>query len=105
MRGRFGRDTRLNWSDWFPLNDVCLDGFDSHRSEFFFVDVGGGRGHECEKVLAKYPGLKGRFVLQDLANVVDDTEGLDPRIEKMAHDFTKPQPIKGTHLPDTHRMA
>lgn len=95
MQGLFGTPMRLGWTDWFPAKEAVLDGFDESRSEYAFVDVGGGRGHEGEAVLKKYPGVKGRFVVEDLPFVINDIENLNPRIERLAHDFTQPQPVKG----------
>ena len=94
MQGRFGT-THIHWANWFPLKEVCIDGFSSGKGEHCFVDVGGGKGHEGELVLKKYPEVRGKFVLEDMPVVIDDITELNPRIEKVAHDFTKPQPIKG----------
>lgn len=103
MQGLFGTPQRLGWADWFPLKDVCLKGFDASQSEYVFVDVGGGKGHESELVLKKYPETKGKLVVQDLPFVIDDISELDYRVERMKHDFTQAQPILGIqslqHLP------
>lgn len=62
------------------------------------VDIGGGYGHAIQQIEAEYPHLKGRFVLQDLPKTIDK---IDPAhaakagYEPMAHDFFKPQPVKG----------
>lgn len=95
MQGLFGTPMRLGWADWFPVKEVCLDGFDPSKGEYCFVDVGGGKGHEGELVLKKYPETKGKFVVEDLPFVINDVTELDERIERFPHDFTKPQPIKG----------
>lgn len=61
------------------------------------VDVGGGRGHILRQIKQSAPELKGRFILQDQACVLEDN-GKDIQtdgIEAMAHDFFKPQPVKG----------
>ena len=98
MQGLFGTPMRLGRTDWFPVKEVCLDGFDARKGEYCFVDVGAGKGHEAELVMTKFPDTKGKFVIQDLGFVIDDVTSLDERIERMAHDFTKPQPIKGNLL-------
>lgn len=97
MQGLFGTPSRLGWTDWFLVQEICLNGFNSAKGEYCFVDVGGGKGHEAELVLKKYPDSKGKFVVEDLPFVINDITDLDPRIERLPHDFTKEQPIKGTY--------
>jgi hypothetical protein len=41
-----------------------------------------------------HANIKGKLILQDQPEVVSMAE-LSPEIEKMAHDFNMPQPIKG----------
>lgn len=57
-----------------------------------FVDVGGGAGHKCMELKARYPALPGKVILQDrpetLAHAI-------PTVESMVHDFFTEQPIKG----------
>ncbi|KAK4552267.1 hypothetical protein LTR86_010437 [Recurvomyces mirabilis] len=98
MQGLFGTPMRLGWLDWFPIQEICLAGFDRGKSEYCFVDVGGGKGHEGEAVLKKFPGVQGKFVVQDLPFVIKDIAYLDSRVERMAHDFTTPQPVKGARV-------
>jgi hypothetical protein len=93
--GLFGTPHRMGWIDWYPVKEQVLDGFDPSKGEYCFVDVGGGKGHECKNLLDRYPDLQGKLVTQDLPFVIDDIYDLDPRIEKMPHDFTTPQSIKG----------
>ncbi|KAL3444472.1 S-adenosyl-L-methionine-dependent methyltransferase [Aspergillus insuetus] len=60
----------------------------------FFVDVGGGYGHQCIEVRNRFPNLEGQLVLQDLPEVFDglaDISGV--KIE--ACDFFQPQTVKG----------
>lgn len=96
MQGLFGTPKRLGWTDgWFPIQERILDGFDPKQGEYCFVDVGGGKGHECELLLRKFPEMKGKLVTQDLPFVIKDIQSLDDRVDRMEHDFTKPQPIKG----------
>lgn len=98
MQGLFGTPMRLGWVDWFPVKDVCLDGFDASKGNYCFVDVGAGKGHEAELVLKKYPESRGKFIVEDLPFVIDDITELDERIERLPHDFTKAQPIKGKDI-------
>ena len=59
-----------------------------------FVDVGGGYGHEAAALKKHYPNLPGRFVVQDLPQIVSEIK-LEDGVEAMAHDFFTPQPQKG----------
>ena len=61
------------------------------------VDVGGGRGQALEAIRQTFPGLKGRMVLQDVREVIEDAraKGLPSFIEPMVSSFFEPQPVKG----------
>ena len=95
MGGLYGTPLRLPWQDWFPADQVIFDGYKEHVSDVAFVDVGGGRGHECLTLLKTFPSAKGRIVVEDLPHVINDIREIDPRIEKLPMDFLKGQPIKG----------
>jgi len=59
-----------------------------------FVDVGGNTGQQAKHVLAKYPELAGRLVVQDRDEAIKNGTGTEG-IQFMAHDFFTPQPVKG----------
>lgn len=97
------REDRAELLDIYQADRHLLEGFDSSKKDaVLFVDVGGGRGHEIDKFLDKFPQDKSRMVLQDLPHIVKDVEGSSNK-EVMAYDFFTPQPIKGrstaAHLP------
>lgn len=60
----------------------------------FFVDVGGGHGHQCVQLGKKYPNLLGRLVLQDLPAAVNQLPPIEG-VKADAHDFFEKQPIAG----------
>ena len=66
------------------------------EGEVVLVDVGGGRGHALERVKQRFPGLKGRLVLQDQSSVIEDAiaGGLSSEIEPQAASFFEPNPVK-----------
>jgi hypothetical protein len=97
MNGHFA-GKRLSWLEWFPMQQEVVDGFDESVSDVLFVDVGGGRGHAANAVRRKFPEIKGKVVVQDLPEVIDDVRGLDERVELVKHDFFQAQPIKGKGL-------
>ena len=98
MQGLFGTPARLRWLDWFPVDKVALEGYREDVSEFMFVDVGGGKGHEGEAVVKKHPEAKGRFVVEDLPFVINNITDLDARIERLPYDFRDEQPVKGMQI-------
>ncbi|KAJ5885429.1 Winged helix-turn-helix transcription repressor DNA-binding [Penicillium taxi] len=60
----------------------------------FFVDVGGGHGHQCIELGKRYPNLLGRLVLQDLPEVVDSLAPIEG-VKTEGNDFFQKQPING----------
>jgi len=90
--------TALQSADW--LND--LDVLDQAATKVvqgsekkpFFVDVGGGHGHQCKQVLEKFPNLHGSLVLQDLAQAVDKLPPIDG-VKIMAQNFFEKQAVQG----------
>ncbi|KAL9095537.1 MAG: hypothetical protein Q9165_002408 [Trypethelium subeluteriae] len=92
------RDTRNHWTDWYPVEERLLQRFSG--KEILLVDVGGGKGHDLERFMAKHPMSKGNLVLQDLPGVIDDIASFSEGIQSMAHDIFQPQPIKGPEQRD-----
>jgi hypothetical protein len=56
------------------------------------VDVGGNLGHPIRKFQETCPGLTGRYILEDLPEVVAQVTDLPPSITKVGHDFFTPNP-------------
>ncbi|KAF4548347.1 O-methyltransferase domain-containing protein 1 [Elsinoe fawcettii] len=83
------------------------------KDEVALLDIGGGKGHQAIGLKKAFPGISGRFVVQDLEytvkaskDVVKDfeentsnaeQETLD-KVEFHAHDFFTEQPIKGARV-------
>lgn len=61
------------------------------------VDIGGSVGHDLSEFRRKWPEARGRLILQDLPEVLDQarTMSLDKSIEIMDHDFFTQEPVKG----------
>ena len=77
---------------------AVLDTAPNTHEKPFFVDVGGGHGHQCIQLLEKYPSLRGRLVLQDLPQAVEKLPAIDG-VRVMAQDFFEKQSIRGTLPP------
>lgn len=94
------RDGMPNWFDLVDFRQEILHGHDTDSSVPLFVDVGGAMGQQSIFFKIAYPDLQGRVIVQDQAQVVSQIEATPlpgfEGIEAMAHDFFKPQPIKGT---------
>ena len=87
------RADRVNWIDWFPVQEQLINGAKTGNEAVFMIDVGGGRGQDLIAFRNRYPGAPGKLMLQDQQHVIDSAniEG----IEKMGHDFFTAQPVKG----------
>jgi demethylsterigmatocystin 6-O-methyltransferase len=75
----------------------------STEDEVLLVDVGGGHGQKVLAMRARFPDLKGRMIVQDLKETIDEIQ--DPKgFEHMVHDFFTPQPVKGKKTPCPPRV-
>lgn len=109
------RAGHINWWDrdaFYPLRARLVEGFDdagagSSSSNVFLVDVGGGRGHDLDQLLAvhKREDLPGRVVLQDLAPVIDSIEDKAAKaFEPAVHDFFTPEPVRHARAYHLHSI-
>ena len=85
---------RHGWLEVFAFEQEVLGWKGEDEERVLMVDFGGGRGHQCVRLRKKYPGLKGRVVLQDLEAVVAGLGSMEG-VEIMAHNFLQLQPVKG----------
>ena len=91
MTGRREGGAQGNWLDFYPLAQNLVSGAEVEDDSVFCVDVGGGKGHDLDKLHDRFPTLPGRLVLQDVEKVI----GRSTVFESMVHNFFQPQPIKG----------
>jgi hypothetical protein len=68
------------------------------------VDVGGGKGQALKRIMAAFPEIPAkRLVLQDREDVIDEVVKTDEAsfrdVQKVPHDFFKPNPVKGQTAP------
>lgn len=88
------RTDRAELLDIFPLREQFVEGWDG--SSVFMVDVGGGRGHDLEKIVSKFPEVKAKCVLEDVPDVIESVEEAETKgFESKVYDFFTPQPVKG----------
>ena len=80
----------------YPLSEIARD---AKSDRPFLVDIGGGAGHDTEKINRVMPQLPAKaLVLQDLPEVVKDLK-LDVKIDVQPHSFFNAQPVHGIYLP------
>ena len=95
---RLQREGNTYWLDFYPFGKrVGLPIETASHRGVLLVDIGGGTGHELQQITKKFPATQGRKILQDLPQIVELVNDT-PMMETMAHDFLKPQPVKGRTL-------
>lgn len=90
----------------YPFSEP-IDGLRTDADAVTLVDVGGGFGQSIKKIHAKYPGIKGRFILQDLPktiSIIDTAQAKKDGFEPTAHDFFNEQPVKGAKYYQLRRV-
>ena len=89
------QSSRPSWIDWYPIEERLLRGIKADDNAVVMIDIAGGRGHYLAAFRERFPYIKGRFILQEVPDVIDDIQNLDSSIERMKHDMFGPQPVKG----------
>lgn len=100
----FGRSMKLQEPflptlGMFPFSSLQAE-VEAERDRPFMVDIGGGRGHMLEIIHQDTEGGYGaKMILQDRPEVIQTISPDEiPGIERMAHDFFTPQPVKNAHI-------
>ena len=96
------RTDRPEFLDVFPADGQLLQ--DCKDDDVLLVDVGGGRGHDIQKFIEKFPQKKGRLILQEIEDVAKQALEIDG-MEVMVHDFFTPQPVKGAFDRNGHMTS
>ncbi|KAL9619393.1 MAG: hypothetical protein Q9160_005988 [Pyrenula sp. 1 TL-2023] len=82
-----------HWLDAFPFEKLVAKPTDTPET-VIFIDVGGGRGHQCLEIRNRFPNVKGRLILEDTESVIAGAVQV-PNMDVVEVDFFKEQPIKG----------
>ncbi|KAF3391012.1 Demethylsterigmatocystin 6-O-methyltransferase [Talaromyces pinophilus] len=90
------KDKQRRWHHVYPVMSELASNGDVSATTI--VDVGGSRGHDLESFLESNPEFNGSLILQDLPETVEPIMGEKRVFKAMAHDFFRPQPIKGARL-------
>lgn len=84
--------SKTPWTDIFPINELTEA---SRPNVPLLVDVGGGAGHDIERLRKRLTRISpGSLVLQDLAPVIEKA-AVHYSVFAMVHDIFKEQTIKG----------
>jgi hypothetical protein len=91
------RVARRHWVEWFPIREHLLKDFENCKSpnSSFLVDMGGGRGHDLERLVKDFPETSGYLILQDLPGTIRRIANSASGFTPMVHDIFEPQPITG----------
>ena len=86
---------RVPWHEIYPAaTELNVQGYSGPEEPPLLVDVGGNTGYESASFKAANPHIKGRAVVQDLAETLDAS--VAPKgVERQVYDCFTPQPIKG----------
>ncbi len=92
-------------SGFYPVKERVEQGMTRNENDVAIVDVGGGMGHDLVEMRKKKPGIPGRFILQDLPQVLEQIAQPLGGIEATAHDFYTEQPVKGETTVEPSMLA
>lgn len=90
---------RVPWYEIYPAGtELDVQGYSEPHEPPLLVDVGGNTGYESASFKAANPHIKGRAIVQDLAETLNSS--VAPKgVERQVYDCFTPQPIKGTSKP------
>lgn len=81
------------WFEFYPVEEKLAIS-DADPSKILLVDIGGNVGYDLVTLQNRFPNLKGRLVVEDLPAIVESATELPQSIERVGHDFFKPQPAE-----------
>ncbi|KAI9649720.1 hypothetical protein NHQ30_002301 [Ciborinia camelliae] len=79
--------------DWLDVVPVISEGM----SDVILVDVGGGMGQQCARLVARFPELENKVVLQDRPETIKIAPPIKG-VKAMGHDFFTPQVVNGAQF-------
>lgn len=80
--------------DTLPLDEFVSS---AHLGGPVLVDIGGNTGQQAARLVAQYPALAGRVVVEDREETIANAPAVKG-VQLLAHDFFQPQPVKGESL-------
>ncbi|KAI9695062.1 MAG: hypothetical protein M1820_008955 [Bogoriella megaspora] len=85
-----------SWMDIYPVEDRIVKDARLEPESVAMVDVGGAFGLQAIGLKNRFPQLRGRFIVEDLAQGFPKEKPED--IEFLEHNFLTEQPIRGARL-------
>ncbi|KAK0628777.1 S-adenosyl-L-methionine-dependent methyltransferase [Bombardia bombarda] len=96
MRERKKHDERSWHKRYPPSAELAKESLKTGEDAVLVVDIGGASGSQLVDFRTQFPGLPGRFVLQDIQPPT--MEGVAEGVEVMVYDFFTPQPVRGARF-------
>ena len=93
------RTNRIQWVDVYHTKHIV----DGYAGGDLLVDVGGNLGEDLDQFSSRHPGDEDKLVLQDIPSVVRGAS-CHSEVQRMPHDFFKPQPVKGARAYYLHSI-
>lgn len=97
VKGMKSLDTGSLSPSAFPFGEE-LGKLEIQDGEVAIVDIAGGQGHIMEHVRKQNPGIKGRFIVQDLPSTFEAVREPPAGVEFMSYDMFTPQPIRDAYV-------
>lgn len=93
-------DMRFDWTQIYDTRELLRGfDFDKERKNTLFVDVGGGKGTDINRLLKKHPDIPaGCIILQEQPGVVAAVKAVGTVSDKVvcqSYDFFEEQPVMG----------
>ena len=89
------RERGQDWFNYFPVEERFVAVTDHEQDIPIFLDVGGGFGTDLVAFQMRYPGIKGKLILEEVPDVVASITELPRGIETLPYDCFTPQPVLG----------
>lgn len=88
---------RMGMPTWLNVYPYQAKADDLEPEQPFFVDIGGGLGHQSIALREKVPELPNKIILQDIPATLEHAIK-HPDVEVVAQDFFQPQAITGNKI-------
>ena len=89
----------IPWTTLYNTEAILAD----YAGGPMLVDIGGGQGKDIDSFRLAHPGHEEQLFLQDMPSVLEQAT-CDAKVRRVAHNFFKPQPIRGSRVYYLHNV-